>query len=100
MDLEDYAYWGGLCSRRGSASTSRTRRRMFDSAAACFWNLNDCWPTTRNWTIIDYYLRRTPGFWGVKRSMAPVGVVVAQDGDVVSVYGVNVRYPRPSRRAG
>jgi beta-mannosidase len=90
MTLEEYAYWGGLLQAEGLREyVDNFRRRMFDSAAACTWNLNDCWPTTRGWTVIDYYLRRTPGFWGVKRAMAPVTVVVAQDDDVVNVYGVN-----------
>jgi beta-mannosidase len=90
MGLEEYAYWGGLVQAEGLREyVDNFRRRMFDSAAACFWDLNDCWPTTRGWTIVDYYLRRTPGFWGVKRAMAPVSVVVALDGDGVNIYGVN-----------
>ena len=29
------------------------RRRMFDSAAAAFWDYNDFWPVTRGWAIVD-----------------------------------------------
>ena len=65
------------------------RRRMFDSASAIFWMYNDVWPCTRSWTTVDYYGRRTPAFWPVRRAMSPVTVVVTREGDTVRVYGVN-----------
>lgn len=90
MSLEDYVYWGGLVQGAGLAEYVKNfRRRMFDSASAIFWMYNDVWPCTRSWTIVDYYLRRTPAFWPVRRAFAPVTVVVTREGDKVKVYGVN-----------
>ncbi len=90
MSLEDYAYWGGVVQGAGLAEYIKNfRRRMFDSASAIFWMYNDCWPCTRSWTIVDYYLRRTPAYWPVRRAFAPVTVVVTREGDRVKVYGVN-----------
>jgi beta-mannosidase len=90
MSVEEYAYWGGLIQGEGLREfVENFRRRMFKSAAACFWSFNDCWPTTRGWTIMDYYLRRAPAFWAVRRAMAPVHVVVAQEDDLVNIYGIN-----------
>lgn len=90
MSIEDYVYWGGLVQGAGLAEYVKNfRRRMFDSAAAVFWMYNDCWPATRSWTIVDYYLRRTPAFWPVRRAFAPAAVVVTREGDRVKVYGVN-----------
>jgi beta-mannosidase len=90
MNLEEYVYWGGLAQSEGLREyIENYRRRWPDSAAAIYWAFNDSWPTTRSWTTVDYYQRRTPGFWAVRRTMAPVGVVVAPvDGEVV-VFGVN-----------
>jgi beta-mannosidase len=88
--LDDLVYWGGLLQGEALREYSDNfRRRMFDSGAAVFWMYNDCWPATRSWTIVDYYLRRTPSFAPVKRAMAPVHVVVAQEGDEVVVFGIN-----------
>ncbi|WP_158563980.1 beta-mannosidase [Jiangella anatolica] len=90
LDVEQYAYWGGLLQSEGLREyVENYRRRRPDSGAAVFWAFNDSWPTTRSWTTVDYYQRRTPGFWAVRRAMAPVSVVVARTGDVVEVFGVN-----------
>jgi UDP-N-acetylglucosamine/UDP-N-acetylgalactosamine diphosphorylase len=54
-------------------------RRMFSSASAIFWMYNDCWPTVRSWTTVDYALNRTPSFHPVRRAFAPVNVVVVAE---------------------
>ncbi len=90
MTIEEFVYWAGLLQGEALREyADNFRRRMFDSASAIFWMYNDCWPTTRSWTIVDYYLRRTPAFCPVKRSFAPVSVVVVEDGDEIVAYGVN-----------
>jgi beta-mannosidase len=90
MSVEDYVYWGGVVQGAGLSEYIRNfRRRMFDSGAACFWMYNDCWPATRSWTVVDYYLRRTPAFWPVRRACQPVAVFAVEEGDCVRVYGVN-----------
>jgi beta-mannosidase len=92
MSLEDFVYWGGIVQGEALREyIDNFRRRMFDSAAAIFWMYNDCWPAARSWTIVDYYLRRTPAFWYVRRAMAPVSLVLAEDAehDQVIVYGIN-----------
>ncbi|HLL90607.1 MAG TPA: hypothetical protein VK324_15005 [Tepidisphaeraceae bacterium] len=90
MSVEQYTYWGGIVQAEGLREyVDNFRRRMFDSGAAIFWMFNDCWPAARSWTIVDYHLNRTPGFYHVKRAMQPVGVVLAEVDDEVVVFGVN-----------
>ena len=90
MTLEQFAYWAGLIQGEGLQEyCGNFRRRMFDSAAAIFWMYNDCWPTVRSWTIVDYYLRRTPSFHPVRRAMAPVHLVLVEEADEVVVFGIN-----------
>lgn len=90
LSLEAYTYLGGLLHGEALATFSDNfRRRQFDSAAACFWMFNDCWPATRSWTIVDYGLRRTPAFWVVKRAFASVRLVVTHEAGQYHVYGVN-----------
>jgi beta-mannosidase len=90
LTLADYVYWGGVVQGAGLAEYIKNfRRRMFDSASAIFWMFNDVWPCSRSWTTVDYYLRRTPAFWPVRRAMAPVTVGVTREADTVRVYGIN-----------
>jgi beta-mannosidase len=92
MGIEEFTYWGGLLQGEALREYCENfRRRMFDSASAIFWMYNDCWPATRSWTIVDYYLRRTPAFAAVRRAMQPLHVVVAEEGNHVAVFGVNER---------
>lgn len=90
LTLEEYVFAGGFVQGEGlSDYADNFRRRMFDSACAIFWMYNDCWPCVRSWTIVDYRLNRTPGFYPVKRAFAPVRVVLAEEEGGAAVYGVN-----------
>ncbi len=90
LSIEEWVYWGGLLHGEGLREYCENfRRRMFDSASAIFWMYNDCWPTVRSWTIVDYGLRRTPAFHPVRRALQPVHVVIVEEAGEVRVYGVN-----------
>lgn len=90
MSIKEFTYWGGLVQGEALREYCENfRRRMFDTSSAIFWMYNDCWPATRSWTIVDYYLRRTPAFASVRRAMQPLHVVVADEGEEVGIYGVN-----------
>ena len=90
MTVEEFTYWGGLLHGEAlSEYINNFRRRMFDSSGAVYWMFNDCWPATRSWTIIDYYLRRCPSFYPVRRAMQPVSVVVAEEGEEICIFGIN-----------
>jgi beta-mannosidase len=95
MSLEDYVYYGGLLQGQALHEYIRNfRRRMFDSASAIFWMYNDCWPATRSWTIIDYYGRRTPSFYPVRRAFQPLAVFLASEENEVKCFGVNETFTR------
>jgi beta-mannosidase len=90
LSLEEYVFYGGLVQGEGLREyIDNFRRRKFDSASAIFWMYNDCWPTTRSWTVVDYYLRRTPSFYPVRRAFAPISVVVSREQQTVKIYGIN-----------
>ena len=48
----------------------------------------NCWGEV-GWTIIDYYLKRKPSFYYVKRSFAPRRLILRANGGTVCVMGVN-----------
>jgi beta-mannosidase len=91
MTPEDACYWLGLVQAEALGEyIANFHRRMFrQCGAAVFWMYNDCWPTTRGWTIVDHGLRRTPAFHAVRRAMAPVTVVVAAEVGRVAAFGIN-----------
>jgi len=90
MSIEEFVYYGGFIQGEGFKEyIDNFRRRKFDCASAVFWMYNDCWPTTRSWTIVDYYLNRTPAFYPVKRAFQPISIVVVREESSVKVYGVN-----------
>jgi len=90
LSIEEFTYWAGLLHGEGLAQyIENFRRRKFDTSSAIFWMYNDCWPATRSWTTVDYYLNRTPAFWAVKRAMQPVHVVLVEQDGRVDVFGVN-----------
>ncbi len=90
MTIEEFVFWGGVVQGEALREYCENfRRRMFDTGSAIFWMYNDCWPATRSWTIVDYYLRRTPAFYPVRRAMQPLHLVLADEGQTVGIYGIN-----------
>jgi beta-mannosidase len=88
--VAEWVYWGGVVQGEGLTEYIRNfRRRMFSSASAVFWMYNDCWPCVRSWTVVDYYLRRTPSFHPVRRAFAPLTVCIAVEEERVRIFGVN-----------
>lgn len=65
------------------------RRRKFFTSGSLFWMYEDSWGATSSWTIVDYYLRKKPSFYYVKRSFAPVSVSFKEIEAGLSIYGVN-----------
>ncbi|MCE5199368.1 MAG: glycoside hydrolase family 2 protein [Armatimonadota bacterium] len=66
------------------------RIRKPECAGSLFWMYSDCWGTL-GWTIVDYYLRRKPSFYWVKKAYAPLAVFVRIENNVAKTYVVNDR---------
>ncbi len=64
------------------------RIQKFNCAGSIFWMYSDCWGTL-GWTIVDYYLRRKPSFYWVRKAYAPLAVFVRIEGNVAKSYIVN-----------
>ncbi|MFC2089818.1 sugar-binding domain-containing protein [Bacteroidota bacterium] len=88
--LEDFVFASSLLHSEGlHAYITNYRRRMYSSSSAIFWMYNDSWPVTNGWTIVDYYERRKLAFYAVKRAFQPVSVVIVEDADSFTIYGIN-----------
>jgi len=64
------------------------RRRKFVCSGTLFWMYNDCWPTV-SWSVVDYYLRKKPGYYYIKRAYEPVIPVFKKEEYGISVWIVN-----------
>ncbi|HUU28694.1 MAG TPA: hypothetical protein VM123_12860 [archaeon] len=90
MEFDDYVFASALLQAEGLTEyITNYRRRMFSSSSAIFWMYNDSWPVTHGWTIVDYYLRKKLSYHPVRRAFSPVTVVVADEGEKITVFGVN-----------
>ncbi|MBK9121433.1 MAG: hypothetical protein IPM18_17780 [Phycisphaerales bacterium] len=76
LPFEDYLRYAALLHGEAlETAIDNWRRRKFDTSAAIFWMFNDTWPMVTSWTPIDYYRRRKPAFWYVKRAFAPLRAI-------------------------
>ncbi|MFQ5805965.1 MAG: hypothetical protein ACE5I3_05900 [Phycisphaerae bacterium] len=74
--FEDYVHYSAILQGEAlETAIDNWRRRKFDTAAAVFWMFNDTWPATVGWTPIDYYRRRKPAFWYVKRAFTDLRAI-------------------------
>lgn len=84
LSFDDYVRYAGLLHGEALATAIDTwRARKFATAAAIFWMFNDAWPAVVSWTPFDYFRRRKPAFWYVRRAFAPLrALCVERDGRV------------------
>lgn len=61
---------------------------------ALVWQLNDCWPGT-SWSIADYFQRKKPAYYAMRRVLAPVAVAVKREH-----HNWSVVHARPAKTLG
>lgn len=61
------------------------RRRMFDCGGALFWQYNDSWGAI-GWSIIDYYLRKKPSYYTVRRALESPLLSLKNAGNEIEVW--------------
>ena len=58
---------------------------------ALVWQLNDCWPGT-SWSIVDYYHRKKPAYYTIKRALCPMAIGVRR-----TYHDWSVDHARPAK---
>ena len=82
-DLESFTHLTQLVQADALAQAYGSWRRQWGSpgrrkcGGVLVWQLNDCWPTI-SWAVVDYYRVPKPGFYAMRRALAPVAVGVAR----------------------
>ena len=79
MDLRKYIHLTQLSQAEAMTYAYRGWRRQWGQKRCCggalVWQLNDCWPVI-SWSIVDYFLRKKPAYYAMRRALAPIAVAV------------------------
>lgn len=65
------------------------RRNKWFSSGILFWMLNDCWPASSGWSLIDYYAMPKPAYYAFKRCAKPVIASIERANGHYKVYVCN-----------
>lgn len=97
-DPERFIHLTQLSQAEAMTFAYRGWRRQWGQGRRCggalVWQLNDCWPVT-SWSIVDYYLRKKPAYYAIKRALAPMAVALKREHHDWSVAGA--RPPKSSK---
>lgn len=78
-DLEKFIHLTQLSQAEALMFGYRGWRQQWGKKRFCggalVWQLNDCWPVT-SWAIVDYFLRKKPAYYAMRRVLAPIAVAV------------------------
>ncbi|MBN1582606.1 MAG: beta-mannosidase, partial [Anaerolineae bacterium] len=85
---DDYLLYSGLCQGLMISYALESMRYRDNCHGSLFWMYNDCWGEV-GWTIVDYYLRRKPSWYFVRRAYAPLRLILRSDGDTIRVVLAN-----------
>lgn len=89
MSLSEYVLYGGMFqSVMYEYSLERMRFREGECQGALVWMWDDCWVET-GWTPLDYYLRRKPSFYAIKRAFKPVKLIAHRTGESITLRAFN-----------
>ena len=56
-----------------------------------FWMLNDCWPSSMGWSLIDYYNRPKAAYYAFRRMAMPLVCSIAYEDGVYKLYASSDR---------
>ena len=79
LDLEHYLLYSGLTQGLMYGYSLDSMRANANCHGGLFWMYADCWGEV-GWTIVDYYLRRKPSFYFVRRTFQPLRLVLRPAG--------------------
>jgi beta-mannosidase len=88
LSTDEYFLYSGLCQGLMYGYSLEALRFRPECHGSLFWMYDDCWGEV-GWTIIDYYLRRKPSFYFVRRALAPVRLILRGAGPDVRIMAAN-----------
>jgi beta-mannosidase len=80
LTLDEYLLYSSLCQGLMYSYSLESMRYRENCHGGLFWMYDDCWGEV-GWTIVDYYLRRKPSWYFVRRTFAPLRLVTRSAGE-------------------
>ena len=89
LDLAHYLLYSGLTQGLMYGYALDSMRANPVCHGGLFWMFADCWGEV-GWTIVDYFLRRKPSFYFVRRTFQPLRLILRPDGpETIHVIAAN-----------
>ena len=88
FDLQGYLLYGSLCQGLMYQYSLEAIRAKLFCGGSLFWMYNDAWGEV-GWSVIDYYLKRKPCYYYVKRAFAPVKMILRKRDEAVVAICIN-----------
>ncbi|MCL5072495.1 MAG: beta-mannosidase, partial [Actinobacteria bacterium] len=88
LGIDQYILYASLCQGIMLQYSLESIRFTDNCWGSLFWMYNDCWGEV-GWSIIDYYLKRKPSYYFVKRAFAPLNLILREKDGIIKVLGVN-----------
>lgn len=93
LSLDEYLISGQMIQAEAlKFALEHWKNRMFKTAGELFWMYSDCWGTTGGWVIVDYYLRKKPSYYYVKKAYEPVHISFKEVNNYLEVIVTNEIY--------
>lgn len=88
LSLDQYIFYASLCHGLMLGYSLEALRFKQQCWGALFWMYNDAWGEI-GWTIVDYYLRRKPSYYYVKRALEPIKLILRNQGNSAVLTVIN-----------
>jgi beta-mannosidase len=70
-------------------SLERVLREKWFSSGVIYWMLNDCWPASAGWSIIDYYCNPKAAYYSLKRCCKNLVLSIDKENDSYNIHVCN-----------
>ena len=88
LDIDQYLLYASLCQGLMYSYSLEAIRFKENCWGSLFWMYDDCWGEV-GWTIIDYYQKRKPSYYYVRRAFAAKNLILRELDGLIKVMGIN-----------
>ena len=84
ISLDEYFLYSGLTQGLMYGYSLESFRARPDCHGGLFWMYEDCWGEV-GWTIVDYFVRRKPSWYFVRRALDPARLILREHKGTITV---------------
>lgn len=88
LTVDEYLLYAGLVQSMMYEYSLESFRSKVDCGGGLLWMYDDAWGET-GFAIMDYYTRRKVSFYGVKRALEHIKLIMREENGIIKVFGTN-----------